>query len=138
MLLLSLAGCTAGCQLRRAAGELLQGGVQMIVLNIFIFSKNRSANQVRVPVSQTCRGPFSAVSTPPNARLGSFFCIFRDLQDYLSEFSIFCRFSRKKTVFFFREPGSRSKMQQTLSTIICTPPWSTVMTCNDVIKIYTT
>ena len=47
---------------------------------------------------QTLQCSFS-LSTPPTARVGSFFRIFRDLHNYLIEFSEVCWFSRYLYVF---------------------------------------
>ena len=63
------------------------------VSNVQLFSRPAGLPQgggryVGMPVS--FGGSFSAVSTPPIARVGSFFRIFRDLHNYPTAFSEFC------------------------------------------------
>ena len=51
---------------------------------------------VHAPYLQTLDGPFSAVSTPPIARVGAFFSNFRDLQDLRTSAPLRLQNFRKK------------------------------------------
>ena len=56
---------------------------------------------VRATTHDSFRGSFSAVSTPPIARVGAFFSIFRDLQDFHSFAPLRIQnFSKKRASFF--------------------------------------